>query len=78
MTMDQIEDNIVKNEGVYVGTPIEAEDVCQVVLKQTKLLDKEEVSLSKNQLIRSLKILSSFWKLHHSELKSLLTSSPNI
>ena len=40
--MEDIEDNIVKHEGVYIGEDIEAEDVCQVVVKQTKLLDKED------------------------------------
>lgn len=41
--MDEIEENIIKNEGIYVGPEIDAEDVCQVVLKQTRLLDKEDV-----------------------------------
>ena len=42
MTMADIEDNIIKHEGVYIGEDIQAEDVCQVVVKQTKLLDKED------------------------------------
>ena len=41
--MEEIEDNIFKNEGVYIGEEIDAEDVCQVVLKQTKLLDNDDV-----------------------------------
>ena len=43
-TMEEIEENIIKHEGVYKGPEIQAEDVCQVVLKQTKLLDKEDVN----------------------------------
>lgn len=42
-TMDEIEDNIIRNEGIFVGPNVDVEDVCQVVLKQTRLLDKEDV-----------------------------------
>lgn len=42
-TMADLEENIIKNGGTYQGEDLQAEDVCQVVLKQTSLANDDSV-----------------------------------
>ena len=44
-TIEDLEKNIIKNGGHYQGEDLKAEDICQVVLKQTSLKNDQSVTL---------------------------------